>query len=701
MSGGSGASVRAEIEKLRREITYHNYRYYVLDDPVISDADYDELFRRLLRLETQHPELADPGSPTQKVGAPPLKEFAAVRHSLPMLSLSNVTNRDEMREFEERIHRFLRPVSRDRLPSDALRLITTPDLIEHAPPIEYVAEPKIDGVAVELVYEDGVLTVGSTRGDGVTGEDITRNLRTIRSVPLRLLEEKARPLPSRLEVRGEVYLPVEPFRRLNREREERGEQVFANPRNAAAGSLKQLDPTVTAKRPLDLFCHSMGEVEGVSFSSQWEFVAALPGWGLKPVPRGRLCRTLGEVFEYFDELEKERDVLPFEIDGVVVKVNDLGLQARLGEISRSPRWAVAYKFRPRQATTRILAISPQVGRTGTLTPVASLEPVRVGGVTVKSASLHNMDEIEKKDIRVGDTVLVERAGDVIPCVIKVISEKRTGGERKFCMPGRCPVCGGDVIREEGKAAYRCTGLSCPAKLKESLKFFASRGAMDIDGLGEKLIEQLVDKGLVHDPADLYDLKEDDLVPLERMAAKSALNLLGALLKSKRTTLARFLVALGIPQVGKATARSLAEHFGALEPLMRASEAELQEVRDIGPEVAANVARFFRQRQNRLVIDKLIRRADIGFPRAETKAPGRLSGKTFVLTGALSSMTREEAKRRIESEGGKVSSAVSRQTDFVVLGAEPGSKLAKARALGVSTLDEESFLELIGDERAGR
>ncbi|MEK7230250.1 MAG: NAD-dependent DNA ligase LigA, partial [Candidatus Binatota bacterium] len=565
----SREEIKKEILRLRQEIAKHNLHYYVLDDPLVSDAEYDHLFRRLLDLEKQHPELASPDSPTQRVGAPPLEKFATVRHTLPMLSLNNANNQEEMEEFEERIRRFLKS----------------------SQPIEYVVEPKIDGVAVELVYDQERFVVGSTRGDGINGEDITLNLKTIRSIPLTLHRESKR-FPQRLEVRAEVFLSRTAFQRLNREREEEGQPVFANPRNAAAGSLKQLDSTITAKRPLDISCHGMGEGTGASFTTHEQFLHALKEWGLKPVSHIRICHSLKEIFAYHQEMERRRDQLPYEIDGLVIKVNSLELQRRLGEIARSPRWAVAYKFKPRQATTRIIDIQAQVGRTGTLTPVASLEPVPVGGVTVKSASLHNMDEVERKDIRVGDTVVVERAGDVIPYVVQVVEEKRSGREKKFAMPERCPVCGSAVYREEGEVAYRCVGLSCPAKLKESLKFFGSRGAMDIEGLGEKLIDQLVDRGLVKDLADLYSLKKEKLAGLERMAEKSAQNLLDALGRSKEASLARFLNALGIRHVGEATAKLLADHFGDLSNIIGASEEKLTEVREIGPEVARSIARFF-------------------------------------------------------------------------------------------------------------
>ncbi len=677
--GSSAKSVRDEIERLSREIERHNHLYYVLDAPEISDAEYDGLFRRLQELEAAHPELRRPDSPTQRVGAPPAERFRSVRHTLPMLSLANAMAEDEVLEFDKRTRRALRTDE----------------------PIAYVTEPKLDGVAVELVYEDGRLVAGSTRGDGMTGEDVTTNLRTIRSVPLTLVRERGAPaFPTRLEVRAEVIIAKKGFQRLNADRAEAGESLFANPRNAAAGSLRQLDSRITARRPLDIFCHSAGTIEGARFTTHWEFLEALPRWGLKVNPLNRRCTGVEPALARYRELAEMRDDLPYEIDGVVLKVDDLAAQDRLGQVSRSPRWAVAYKFKARQATTEVLDIVPSVGRLGTITPIAELAPVRIGGVTVRNASLHNMDEVERKDIRVGDTVLLERAGDVIPYVVRVLPERRTGHPRKFRMPERCPIegCGGRVVREEGEVAYRCINAACPAQLKSRLRHFASRSALDIDGLGEKLVDQLVEKDLVHDFADLYRVRGEQLAALERMAEKSAGNLVAAIEGSKRPPLDRFLYALGIRHVGEHLARVLAEEFRDPAALMHASEEDLLAVHGIGPEVAASVRQFFAQPNNRRVVERLLA-AGVS-PEPPPRASGHLAGKRFVLTGGLGHFTRSEAERRILAAGGQVSGSVSKNTDYVVAGSDPGSKLAKAKQLGITVLDEAQLLAIIGaaDER---
>jgi len=665
--------VRKRVEELRKEIEYHNYRYYVLNDPVISDAEYDALMRELEELERRYPELITPNSPTQRVGAPPLEEFGTVEHRVPMLSLSNAFDEEEVREFDRRIKRFL-GVFHD---------------------IEYTAEPKIDGVAVELVYEKGVLTVGSTRGDGYRGEDVTQNIRTIKMIPLYLMD-KEEPVPEYLSVRGEVYMDKEDFRKLNREREEEGEPPFANPRNAAAGSLRQLDPSVTAKRPLKVFFYGIGEVKGREFKSQWEVLQTLPKWGLRVNPLVALCKDIEECIDYYKRLLAERDAIPYEMDGVVIKVNNLELQRRLGEISRSPRWAVAYKFPAEEATTRVLDIVVQVGRTGVLTPVAVLEPVQVGGAVVSRATLHNLDEVRRKDVRIGDWVLVRRAGEVIPEVVKSIRERRTGQEREFQMPETCPACGSKVIRLPGEVAYRCVGLSCPAQLKARIRHFVQRRAMDIEGFGQKLIDQLVDKGLVKDVADLFYLRKVDLLKLEGVADKLAQKLLNSIEKSKKVPLARFIFALGIRHVGEHLAQVLAKAFKKLEAFYSLRKDDLLRISGIGPEVAESVVSFFQDEANRRVIQKML---DAGVKvqgeEEVIRAEKPLRGKVFVFTGALESMTREEAKRIVEELGGIAAPSVSRRVDYVVVGKDPGSKYEKAKALGLKIIDEEEFKRLIG------
>jgi DNA ligase (NAD+) len=694
------ADVQREVERLRREIVHHNQRYYERDAPEISDAEYDALFRRLQELEAAHPAVRSPDSPTERVGAPPAERFATVRHTQPMLSLANAMSEEEVVEFDKRVRRALRT--------------------EEA--VAYVAEPKLDGVAVELVYEGGRLVVGSTRGDGTTGEDVTANLRTIRSVPLTLRARRgAPPIPQRLEVRAEVLLSKAGFRRLNADRAERGEPLFANPRNAAAGSLRQLDSRITAGRPLEVFCHGAGAITGIAtsrggrgnaaagartaggdigsaralFASQWQFLETLRAWGLPVSDESRRCAGVAAALARYQELAVQREALAHEIDGVVLKVDDLALQERLGQVSRSPRWAIAYKFKAQQAETKILDIVPSVGRLGTVTPIAVLEPVAVGGVTVRNASLHNMDEIERKDVRVGDTILLERAGDVIPYVVRVITEKRKGRPRKFKMPTVCPVpgCGGAVVREQGEAAYRCINAACPAQLKSRIRHFASRNALDIDGLGEKLVDQLVERGLVHDFADLYGLDAATLADLERMAEKSAANIVRGIERSKKPPLDRLLYALGIRHVGEHLAQVLADRFRDVGAIMDATEEDLLAVHGIGPEVAASVRRFTSERHNRTVVERLLK-AGVA-PQAPKAPTGVLAGKTIVLTGALDSLTRDEAERRIVAAGGRVGSGVSKQTDYVVAGADPGSKLAKAKKLGTAVLDEAAFLALIG------
>ncbi len=687
--------VETRMRKLAGLINYHDYRYYVLDSPEIADAEYDALVRELLELEKKY-DYHLPDSPTQRVGGKPLETFGTVLHSLPMLSLENAVSAEEVKEFDERIKRFL-------LSQEGLIVLPISNFrgIKHltwVKGLDYVAEPKLDGVAVELVYRDGLLTTGSTRGDGVRGEDVTQNLKTLKSIPLSLMRPDADFLgvPRLLEVRGEVFMRVENFKRLNEERAEAGELLFANPRNAAAGSLRQLNSRVTASRPLEIFCYGVGRVDGVSLKTQWEALQALPSWGLRVNPEARLCRGIKEAQDYYEELLERKESLGYEMDGLVIKVNSFELQALLGEKSRSPRWALAYKFPARQATTVVKDIIVGVGRTGTLTPVAIMEPVRVGGVEVSRATLHNQDEVEKKDVRVGDTVVVQRAGEVIPEVVSVVPSRRPPGTRPFRMPSRCPECGAEVVRLPGEAAHRCVGLSCPAQLKEGILHFASKNAMDIDGLGEKLVAQLVEKGLVRNVADLYALTQKELEALERMAEKSAANIVAALERSKRPELSRFIFALGIRHVGEHMARVLASHFGSLEKLSQAKEDELIAIKEVGPQVARSVATFFSQPENRKVIERLLSSGvevrKTGTPMGEA---GPLWGLSFVLTGALEGRTRDEAKRAIEAKGGKVASSVSSKTDYLVTGANPGSKLREAERLRIATISEaelEQFLQ---------
>jgi DNA ligase (NAD+) len=664
-------SVKEQIEELRKTINYHNYRYYVLDDPEISDAEYDVLMRKLEALERQHPEFISPDSPTQRVGAEPLKSFSSVTHTVPMLSLANAMNEEEVRAFDDRVKRTLKTVS----------------------PVEYVVEPKLDGLAVEIIYENGIFIRGSTRGDGFTGEDISQNLKTIKSLPLALLSTTDRPLPSRLEVRGEVIMTIKDFERLNKKRAEEGEQLFANPRNAAAGSVRQLDSRITAQRRLDLYCYGVGLIEGVDIKTQWDMLHAFKSWGLKVNSFVKKCATIDSVLCACKELEAQRNSLPYEIDGAVIKVNSFALQAQLGAISKSPRWAVAFKFTPHQATTVIEDIQVQVGRTGALTPVAILRPVHVGGVMVRHATLHNQDEIERKDIRIGDTVVIQRAGDVIPQVVKVVTEKRTGNEKKFIMPLSCPICGAAIIKLKNEAIYRCSGRQCVAQLKERIKHFASKRAMDIDGLGEKLVEQIVDKGLVKNVADLYHIPKEQWAELERMADKSAQNIVDAIEKSKQAGLERLIYALGIRHVGEHTAQVLVSHLKTINRIENATKEELIEIPEIGPEVADSIVEFFSQKINRSLIEQL-RSAGVSVEPKRMIKPGKFSGKTFVFTGTLEHFTRNEAEKIVQAEGGNVASSVSSKTDFVVVGKDPGSKYDKAQKLGITILSEAEFNKLL-------
>ena len=667
--------VLERIKRLREEINYHNYRYYVLDSPVISDEEYDALVHELKELEERYPETITPDSPTQRVGAPPSEKFRTVTHSVPMLSLDDAFSRQEVLEFDARVKRLL------ELPEEEK--------------IEYTVEPKMDGLAVEVVYEEGVLTVGSTRGDGYTGEDVTANIRTIKSIPLRLISRELAP-PSLLEARGEVYMEKEAFRRLNQEREKNGEPPFANPRNAAAGSLRQLDPNVTAKRPLQVFFYGIGRVEGFTFTTQWQVLTTLRKWGLRTNPMCKKVHGIEKAIKYHDEMGTMRPELPYEIDGIVIKVNDIALQERLGTKAKSPRWAIAYKFEAAQAITRIKDIILSVGRTGAVTPVAVMEPVKVGGVTVSRATLHNEDEIRRKDIRIGDWVIIRRAGDVIPEVVKPLKERRTGQEKEFRMPEFCPVCGSKLVKKPGEAIWRCPNPDCFPRLAKRIAHYVSKPAMDIEGLGPKVVEQLITAGIIRDIPDLYSIKKEDLLSLEGFAEKSAQNLLDAIEASKEVSLARFLFALGIRHVGEVTAQLLADHFGTLDAVMNASEEDLLAVKGIGPEVAKSISEWFRDEKNRNMIKRLLDAGIKIIEPGEKEAPAEspVAGKSFVFTGALSSMTRSQAKELVKRLGGRVLSTVGRKTDYVVVGENPGSKYRKALELGVNVIDEKKFLEMV-------
>jgi DNA ligase (NAD+) len=665
--------IKREIEKLVKELNYHCYRYYVLDSPVISDEEYDRLFRRLQELETSSGYIL-PDSPTQRVGAPPLDKFEKVKHAEPMLSLDNAFSYEEVREFDQRIKRFLK--------SDA--------------EVTYTVEPKYDGLAIELSYKNGILYRASTRGDGYEGEDVTINIRTIKAVPLKIEDVH---VPEEIDIRGEVYMDIDEFESLNREREQQGEPAFANPRNAAAGSVRQLDSSITASRKLHLACYGIGVVKGAEFKSQWEFIKWLEKARF-PIPLiVKLARGIEEVIDIIKEIEERRKDFPFEADGAVIKVNEFTLQKALGVKTREPRWAIAYKFPAHQGTTKIKEIIASVGRTGVITPVAFLEPVSIGGVTVSRSTLHNWDEIERKDIRIGDTVVVERAGDVIPHVITVIKDKRTGKEKRFPPPEKCPVCGSAVEREEGGVAYRCIGLNCPAQVQERIKHYASRAAMDIEGLGEKNVELLYSRGLIRHFVDIYRLKKEDLLDLPRFAEKSAQNLIDAIERSKTTTLARFLYSLGILHVGEYAAKLLAENFRNIEDLYHIKPEKIIEIKQMGEKIADSIARFFNDPENLRTLETLKSMGiKITNPDYEVREKGRrpLEGLTFVITGTLS-RPRKEVEEFIESMGGHASSSVSKNTDYLVLGESPGSKLKKAQSLGVKTISYDELMNMVKEE----
>lgn len=680
------SSVAERAAALRVELHAHAHRYYVLDDPSIPDAEYDKLFRELQELEAAHPELLTPDSPTQRVGGKPLDQFASVRHKVPMLSIRTETDTEATgaQNFDTRVRKEL-------------------GLAESDPPVEYVAELKFDGLAMSLRYENGILVQAATRGDGEVGEDVTQNIRTINQIPLRLPADA----PPVMEVRGEVYMRRADFEALNEKQREKiaqgakGEKTFVNPRNAAAGGVRQLDPALAARRRLSFFAYGLGEITpaeegGPAFESHFQMLLTLKSWGFPVAAQTQLAQGASELIAFHQAMGRQRDSLPYDIDGVVYKVNSLALQRKMGFVTREPRWAVAHKYPAQEQLTTVQAIEVQVGRTGKLTPVAKLAPVFVGGVTVTNATLHNEDEARRKDVRVGDTVIVRRAGDVIPEVVSVLLDKRVQDAPQFSMPHKCPVCGSDAVREEGEADYRCTGgLFCGAQRKEAILHYAHRRAVEVEGLGDKLVEQLVDANIIRTLPDLYKLGLTALAGLERMAEKSANNLLEALEKSKQTTLPRFLFGLGIRHVGEATAKELARHFGKLDSIMDATEEQLLEVSDVGPIVAQSIRTFFEQPHNREVVEQL-RACGVNWEEGEpaARAPQPLSGKTFVITGTLPTLSRDEAKDKVEAAGGKVAGSVSKKTDFVVAGEEAGSKLVKAQTLGVPVIDEAALLAML-------
>jgi len=666
--------VRARLQALRQKLHHHAHRYYVLDDPILADAEYDRLFQELVALEQQHPELITADSPTQRVGGTPLAKFATVPHTVPMLSLENAFAADELVDFEERLFRFL----------------------QSRAPIDYMTEPKLDGLAVELLYEEGLFALGSTRGDGLVGEEITQNLKTIQTIPLRLLARKGETAPKRLEVRGEVFIGLAAFKRLNDERGKAGEPLFANPRNAAAGSLRQLDPRITATRPLDFYVYGVSDPAALPCANQQELLSYLGSLGFKISPLVHLCRSIAEVIDQFAELQGQRSALAYDIDGMVIKVNDFALQERLGAKARSPRWAIAAKFPASQATTRLLAVEFGVGRTGAITPVAILEPVQVGGVMVSRATLHNEDELRRKGLLLGDTVLVQRAGDVIPEVVKPIIEARTGREQPISMPTTCPECGFPLVRAGQEAITRCPNPECPAQRVRGLIHFAGKSGMDIEGLGKKAVHQLVSQGLIQDIPDIYQLKGENLAALDGWGEKSAANAVRAIEASRTPTLAKFLAALGIRHVGEVTAQLLAHHFASLARLLLACEADFLHLEGIGEQVATSLVDYF---QDPAVREMLARLEALGVHVQEEKQAleggGPLAGRAFLFTGGLAHLSRHEAKARIKELGGQVASGISRKVTHVVLGDSPGSKLTKARELGLPVITENEFLRLLG------